>query len=278
VEKAIVQYLSSLAGCGISELPLGDQNAEENLKKSMAATQGLADSLVPHKQSESAQGLVRAPVMPGGHEISQQATLVTSQEELGQASGVSKSKPERLKLLDQQVKSCTRCSELVSNRTQTVFGSGNPDARLCFMGEAPGAEEDIQGEPFVGAAGQLLTRIIQACKMERQEVYVLNTLKCRPPKNRNPAEAECADCRPFLDQQLEIIAPEFICCLGGIAAKHLLDSELSVGRLRGKLHNYQGIKVVVTYHPAYLLRNPDAKREVWNDMKFLMNEMGHDFS
>ena len=114
--------------------------------------------------------------------------------------------------------------------------------------------------------------------MERQEVYILNTLKCRPPKNRNPAEAECSDCRPFLDQQLEIIAPEFICCLGGIAAKHLLDSELSVGRLRGKLHNYQGIKVVVTYHPAYLLLNPDAKREVWSDMKFLMNEMGHDFS
>ena len=169
---------------------------------------------------------------------------------------------------------CTRCHELAETRTQTVFGVGNPQARLCFLGEAPGADEDRQGEPFVGRAGQLLTKIIEACTLRREDVYILNVLKCRPPGNRNPLPEEAANCRGFLDRQLAIIRPEYICCLGAVAAQNLLASEQSIGKMRGRLHDYQGIKVLCTYHPAYLLRNPEAKKDVWQDMQFLMREMG----
>jgi DNA polymerase len=142
------------------------------------------------------------------------------------------------------------------------------------LGEAPGADEDRQGEPFVGRAGQLLTKIIEACTLRRQDVYILNVLKCRPPGNRTPTSDEAASCRPFFRRQLEIIRPEFICCLGSVAAATLLDTTESIGRLRGRFHDWCGVKVLVTYHPAYLLRNPAAKKQVWDDMKMLMKEMG----
>lgn len=172
------------------------------------------------------------------------------------------------------VKKCTACAELASTRTQTVFGVGNPKARLCFMGEAPGADEDQQGEPFVGRSGQLLTKIIEACKLTRDDVYILNVIKCRPPGNRNPAPQESANCRGFLLRQLQLIQPEYICCLGAVAAQNLLQTQTPIGKLRGKVHEYEGIKVVCTYHPAYLLRNPPAKKDCWEDMKFLFSEMG----
>ncbi len=155
-----------------------------------------------------------------------------------------------------------------------MFGVGNPKARLCFLGEAPGADEDAQGEPFVGRAGQLLTKIIEACTLKREDVYILNVLKCRPPNNRPPTPEESANCREYLEGQLEIIRPEFICCLGATAAKQLLATEVSISKLRGKFQTYRGIRVMCTYHPAYLLRNPEAKRDVWEDMKTLMREMG----
>lgn len=179
-----------------------------------------------------------------------------------------------LEIVRGEVAACTRCSELAETRTQTVFGVGNPQARLCFLGEAPGADEDRQGEPFVGRAGQLLTKIIEACTLRREDVYILNVLKCRPPGNRNPLPEEASNCRGFLDRQLAIIRPEYICCLGAVAAQNLLDSEQSIGKMRGRLHDYRGIKVLCTYHPAYLLRNPEAKKDVWQDMQFLMREMG----
>lgn len=169
---------------------------------------------------------------------------------------------------------CTRCRELAAARTQTVFGVGDPRARLCFLGEAPGADEDRVGEPFVGRAGQLLDRIIEACTLRREEVYILNILKCRPPGNRNPAPDEAANCREFLDRQLALIRPEFICCLGAVAAQNLLGRQESIGRMRGRVFDYQGIQVVCTYHPAYLLRNPSAKRDTWEDMQMLMKLMG----
>ncbi len=171
------------------------------------------------------------------------------------------------------VAACTRCSELASRRTQTVFGEGNPRARLVFLGEAPGADEDREGKPFVGRAGQLLDKIIEAMNLSREEVYILNILKCRPPGNRNPEPVEAAACREHLDRQLAIIQPEFICCLGTIAAQNLLDTTTPIGRLRGSFHDYHGIRVICTYHPAYLLRNPSAKRQVWEDMQVLMAEM-----
>jgi len=179
-----------------------------------------------------------------------------------------------LAVIQREVAACTQCSELASTRTQTVFGVGNPAARLCFLGEAPGADEDRQGEPFVGRAGQLLTRIIEACGFRRQEVYILNVLKCRPPGNRTPLPHEVHNCRGFLNRQLAVIRPEFICCVGSVAAQTLLETDVTIGRLRGKIHQYQGIPVVCTYHPAYLLRNPAAKKDTWDDMKMLLRQMG----
>ncbi len=179
-----------------------------------------------------------------------------------------------LAVVARDVAACTRCAELAKTRTQTVFGVGNPNARLVFCGEAPGADEDRLGEPFVGRAGQLLTDIIvKGMKMRREDVYILNILRCRPPENRTPAPVEAAACRQFLDRQLEIIQPEFICCLGAVAAQNLLGTDEAIGRLRGRVHDFHGVKVVCTYHPAYLLRNPPAKRFVWDDIKMLMAEM-----
>ena len=177
-------------------------------------------------------------------------------------------------MVAREVAACTRCAELARTRTQTVFGVGNPQARLVFCGEAPGADEDREGEPFVGKAGQLLNKIIAACTLRREDVYILNILRCRPPGNRNPLPDEAANCRGYLDRQLEIIRPEFICCLGAVAAQNLLQTATPIGQLRGKFHDLGGIKVLCTYHPAYLLRNPAAKRPTWEDMQLLMAEMG----
>jgi uracil-DNA glycosylase len=179
-----------------------------------------------------------------------------------------------LEILRDEVSACARCHELATTRTQTVFGVGNPQARLCLLGEAPGADEDRLGEPFVGRAGQLLNKILEACRLKREDVYILNVIKCRPPGNRNPTPGEALNCRPYLNRQLELIQPEFICCLGSVAAQNLLATQASVGKLRGKVHDFQGVKVVCTYHPAYLLRNPAAKKDTWDDMKLLMRAMG----
>jgi DNA polymerase len=181
---------------------------------------------------------------------------------------------QALAALAQRVAQCTRCPGLASSRTQTVFGVGAPDAELCFIGEAPGADEDRQGEPFVGAAGQLLNRIIAACGMTREDVYICNILRCRPPGNRTPLPDEAANCREYLDQTLELVRPKFICCLGACAAQNLLGTQLSVGRLRARFHDFRGMTVMVTYHPAYLLRNESAKKDVWEDMKKLLARMG----
>jgi DNA polymerase len=179
-----------------------------------------------------------------------------------------------LHVIQQEVASCTRCSELASTRTQTVFGVGNPNARLCFLGEAPGADEDRLGEPFVGRGGQLLNKIIEACRIKREDVYILNMIKCRPPGNRNPLPTELDNCRSYLERQLDLIRPELICCLGAVASQNLLGTTVSIGKLRGKIHDYRGMKVVCTYHPAFLLRSPGFKKETWEDMKLLFREMG----
>jgi uracil-DNA glycosylase family 4 len=179
-------------------------------------------------------------------------------------------------VIDLEVKGCTRCKELAAERTNTVFGVGDPNARICFFGEAPGADEDKQGEPFVGRAGKLLNKIIEACTFSREDVYILNVLKCRPPGNRNPSVEETCNCREYFERQLEVIAPEYIVCLGTSSAQSLLETKVSIGRLRGEFHDFHGIKVLATYHPAYLLRNPSAKKDVWEDMQFLMRDMGVD--
>ena len=181
-----------------------------------------------------------------------------------------------LTALEQAVSGCQRCAELACSRQQTVFGCGDVAARICFLGEAPGADEDASGEPFVGRAGQLLTKIIEACRLTRNDVYILNVLKCRPPGNRRPLPEEVAHCLPYVQQQLQTIAPEVICCLGATAAQALLTTTESIGKLRGRWHQYRDAAVICTYHPSYLLRNPPAKRDVWDDMKTMMRHFGVD--
>ncbi len=171
--------------------------------------------------------------------------------------------------LARTVSGCTRCA-LHQSRTQTVFGVGNPHARLMFIGEAPGADEDAKGEPFVGRAGQLLNKIIAAMGMTREEVYIGNILKCRPPQNRDPLPSEVQCCEEYLRAQIALIKPRYICALGRIAAHWLLKTDAPLGTLRERQHVYEGIPVIVTYHPAALLRNPAFKAPCWEDMKKLM--------
>ena len=163
---------------------------------------------------------------------------------------------------------CTRCKLHGQGRKQIVFGVGNPQARLMFVGEAPGADEDTQGEPFVGRAGQLLTKIIESIGLKRSDVYIANVLKCRPPGNRNPEPDEVATCQPFLLRQIDSIRPKIIVALGTFAAHALLGTDAPISRLRGRVHEYRGgIMLIPTFHPAFLLRSPDRKRDVWEDMK-----------
>jgi DNA polymerase len=164
---------------------------------------------------------------------------------------------------------CTRCKLHTLGRSQIVFGVGNPQADLMFVGEAPGADEDIQGVPFVGRAGQLLTKIIEAIGLRREDVYIANVIKCRPPQNRNPEPDEVEKCEPFLFQQIDIIKPKVIVALGKFGAQTLLRTLDPISRLRGRVFEYRGAKLIPTFHPAYLLRNPSSKREVWEDMKLV---------
>ena len=178
---------------------------------------------------------------------------------------------DRLDQIRADLGECTRC-QLHTGRTTLVYGVGNPDAALMFVGEAPGREEDRQGIPFVGRAGQLLTKIIEAMHLSREEVFICNVLKCRPPGNRDPDPVEIASCEPFLKKQIAIVDPTIICALGRVAAHMLLKTTQSMRELRGRLHQYEGVPVIVTYHPSYLLRTPSAKRDVWEDVKRLRRE------
>jgi len=180
--------------------------------------------------------------------------------------------PETLEGIRHDLGDCRRC-KLCEERHHIVFGAGAPNARLVFVGEAPGAEEDASGEPFEGADGQLLTKIIRAINMTRDQVYLCNIIKCRPPQNRHPEPEEIRTCISFLKRQLTAIRPEFICALGTGAARALLSTTAPIPELRGRFHDYQGIKVMPTYHPAYLLRHSEKKRDVWEDMKLLMKAM-----
>jgi uracil-DNA glycosylase family 4 len=178
---------------------------------------------------------------------------------------------EKLEEIRLDLDDCQRC-KLASGRKHIVFGKGNANAKLVFVGEGPGFEEDQKGEPFVGAAGQLLTRIIQAIKLSREQVYICNIIKCRPPGNRDPELDEIEACLPFLERQISAIKPDFICTLGKVAAQTLLKTDDPISKLRGRFHEYKSIKVLPTYHPAFLLRNHEKKRDVWEDMKKLMRE------
>ena len=181
----------------------------------------------------------------------------------------SKSAADALVAVRTNIGDCTRCKLHAQGRKQIVFGVGNPEADLMFVGEAPGADEDAQGIPFVGRAGQLLTKIIEAIGLKREDVYIANVIKCRPPGNRNPEPDEVETCEPFLFQQIDIIKPKVIVALGKFGAQTLLRTLDPISRLRGRVYIFRGAKLVPTFHPAYVLRNPSSKREVWEDMKLV---------
>jgi len=228
-----------------------------------------------HLRTDQLLGLRSVPLVA----TSSSAPVPTSHWKPGDAAANA----ERLRALDQtQVKGCRKC-RLCEGRTQTVFGQGNPAARLAFVGEGPGFEEDKQGLAFVGAAGQLLTKMISAMGASRDEVYICNVVKCRPPDNRTPQADEILACSPYLHEQLAIIRPEIIVALGAPAAKMLLNTAESIGKLRGRFHEFHGegesgaglsIRVMPTYHPAYLLRTPEDKVKVWADLQLVMAELG----
>ncbi len=244
--------------------PDGDSSTEPAVAKPVAAspteTNRVAESPAPISKPAP------APASPAP---------VVLDEATEHYSGVALPQADRilqLQTLEQQAAQCTQCNVLSQCRSKTVFGEGSPSARIVFFGEGPGADEDRTGRPFVGKAGQLLTKMIEACKLQREDCYILNTVKCRPPGNRNPEHEEIANCRPFFESQLQILRPEYIVCLGAVASQSLLKSKLSVGMLRGKLHRYFDSKVLVTYHPAYLLRNPSVKKAAWQDLQIMLRD------
>ena len=216
------------------------------------------------RQAQDEQDVVRQ----AGDERDARNPLALSSSK-GEPVTFSANAAEALAAVRADVGDCTRCKLHGQGRRQIVFGVGNPDADLMFVGEAPGADEDIQGIPFVGRAGQLLTKIIEAIDLKREDVYIANVIKCRPPGNRNPEPDEVETCEPFLFQQIDIIKPKVIVALGKFGAQTLLRTLDPISRLRGRVYNFRGAKLVPTFHPAYVLRNPSSKREVWEDMKLV---------
>lgn len=268
--RSFRQFLASLQSAGIRFLPHVDPPAPPAPRS--AVSRGTA-------RKAPAANPRPAPTVPAANF----SKTVQPTEKHPEITAVLESQPASveqkghgLEQIAALVSKCDRCPELAMNRRQTVFGTGNPDAKIMFIGEAPGADEDRLGEPFVGAAGQLLNKIVTACGLKREDLYICNILRCRPPGNRNPLPQEAGNCREYLDAQVAIVQPEYIVCWGTIAAQNLLNEQRSVGKLRGTWLQHGSAKVLCTYHPSYLLRYPQQKKEVWADMKILMADMGVD--
>jgi uracil-DNA glycosylase len=233
--------------------------AEEPSPKGQALLEQIPEI---EREDMAARKTVAAPV-------ASDVNLVVVKAEKGVADPVA-----ALKLIREDIGDCTRCKLSQQGRKQIVFGVGDPRAELMFVGEAPGADEDQQGEPFVGRAGQLLNNMIKAMGIAREQVYIANVVKCRPPSNRTPERDECDTCSPFLMRQIAVVQPKVIVALGAIAAKNLLAVQSSLGDLRGRWFEYRGCKLAVTYHPAFLLRDPRQKAETWKDLQMVMKELG----
>jgi DNA polymerase len=202
----------------------------------------------------------------GVPDATERAELAAEVQSPQPEAATNRSEPD-LASIREDIGDCTRCKLCSLGRKQIVFGVGNPHADLMFVGEAPGRDEDIQGIPFVGRAGQKLTQIIEAIGLRREDVYIANVIKCRPPENRNPEPDEVEKCEPFLFRQIDLIKPKVIVALGTFAARSLLKTDAPISRLRGRVYEYRGAQLIPTFHPAYLLRNPSCRREVWEDMK-----------
>ncbi|MBI5758562.1 MAG: uracil-DNA glycosylase [Planctomycetales bacterium] len=265
LSRAIRQQLEGLERAGLTHLPRRKSPRADQSPRPLATSPAApTENFVPKPKLSpvSASPTLAAPFSPISQPV--QPEIKLSRDD----------RTQRLAVLNETVKQCQRCSELASTRKQTVFGVGNAEARIVFIGEAPGADEDAQGEPFVGRAGQLLNKIIEACGMKREDVYICNILKCRPPGNRTPAPDECVNCREYLLGQLGTIDPEYIVCWGTVAAQNLLSMDWTIGKMRKRFYQFGRAKVLCTYHPSYLLRNPAAKKDVWEDMKLLFADMG----
>ena len=285
VARAIHQHLIGLKSAGVAQLPKSEASLKfpalqipqpedaSNPATSPTTTPAPSPNLSPNEESKQPRtvGETAKPAIQKSIAGADDA-LFPSADGWGPAVPLE-DRPAQLEIISNKVANCQSCSQLAKSRTQTVFGVGTASPQLVFFGEAPGADEDRLGEPFVGAAGQLLTKIIEAMKLTRDDVYILNTLKCRPPGNRNPKPAELRNCAGFAISQLEILQPQIICCLGSIAAKTLLNTTQSISRMRGNFYKWRGCQVLATYHPAYLLRTPSAKKQVWEDMKLILAEL-----
>lgn len=267
--RALRQFLQAMKSSGISFLP------HVVLPKIVSPAHRLARSTsVATRKTTDVAAAPASSLLQDSAEVRPPAALKETVSLLAQVHDTTPQKAQALSQLATIVANCTRCSELVDSRRQTVFGVGDPNADVMFIGEAPGADEDRAGEPFVGAAGQLLDKIIVAAGLKRENIYICNVLRCRPPGNRNPQAQEAANCREFLDGQIKIVSPKYIVCWGTVAAQNVLGTTDAVGKLRGRFCTHNDAKVLCTYHPAYLLRNPAAKKLVWDDMKLLMAELG----
>ena len=237
---------------------------------------GIVVSLRRHLQRRQRAGMRFVPHFEAAHSVPMNTASEESAGDDVQGQVLCNSGAGNVTSLEElraEIGDCRRC-KLHSGRTHVVFGIGNPNAKLMFVGEGPGRDEDLKGEPFVGRAGQLLTDIItKGMSLRREDVYIANVVKCRPPQNRNPEPDEVASCEPFLKKQIELIRPEIIVALGKFAVQTLLQSKVPITRLRGNWHSYMNIKLMPTFHPAYLLRNPADKKLVWEDIKKVMKEM-----
>ncbi len=276
LSRVVRQRLESLRRAGIERLPRPPV-LQVVVRKSPVQVQ--------EPKPEPSETLAERPALPPHEVVKARKTGVVpsvlpvaslfDEPEITSAPIPAEERTGLLEALRAEVAVCTKCPMLAASRTQTVFGVGSPTARLMFIGEAPGADEDRTGEPFVGKAGQLLNDMItKGMGIERKDVYIANILKSRPPGNRDPLPDEVINCRPYLDRQIEIVRPEFLCILGKIAASTLLETALPLGKLRGRWHRYRGTPVVVTYHPAFLLRTPTSKKDAWEDLQMLMKAMG----
>jgi uracil-DNA glycosylase family 4 len=257
-------YLAALRTWGVQEVPHSPPASAPLVAASAPVTPSARPGARKAPRPQTAPAPRAAPQSPPPP--SSQAPLLAAEVPDDPLAHMSLSELEGV------TKGCTRC-RLHRGRTHVVFGVGNPEAELMFVGEAPGRDEDLQGEPFVGRAGQLLTRIIEAIGLRRQDVYIANVIKCRPPNNRNPQEDEIARCEPYLRRQIELVRPRIIVALGTFAAQTLLKTAQPISQLRGRFHTYHGVKLMPTFHPAFLLRNPERKRAVWEDMQLVQREL-----
>lgn len=272
IRAQVRQRLESLRRAGLGGIPRPVARGELRLSESVPAAPQRSESPEPGPAPKPA---VSRPLPVAPAPVARPSSLFDEPESAFGPPIPAAERPAILKQLEEEVAGCTRCPLLASSRTKTVFGEGNPSARLMFIGEAPGADEDLTGRPFVGKAGQLLTDMItKGMGLKREDVYIANVLKSRPPGNRDPLPDEVAHCKPFLERQIEIIRPEFLCLLGRISAQSVLQTALPLSRLRGRWHQFRGVPTLVTYHPAYLLRNPAGKKDAWADLKILMTAMG----